>query len=264
MTRSSLIVLGGTGLIGSAVCERFAHEGHAVVSVDSRNYASCVGAEAKVLINCDGNSYRYKAAKDPRWDFDASVLTVEKSLYDFRFERYIHISTIDVYNELADPERNQEDVSIEPRKLHPYGFHKWVAERIVERFAAWPLILRVGTVVGAGVKKGPLLDLLSGQPLHMSAESELSLIDTETIAEAVALFLARPPKYRTINLTGTGPALIRALGENAGLKWRLASGAESVVYHYNINNARLRALFSVPTSHEIGARFLAYALDKQL
>jgi nucleoside-diphosphate-sugar epimerase len=264
MTPSSLIVLGGTGLIGSAVCERFKRDGHAVISVDSKNYARCVGAEAELLVNCNGNSYRYKAGLDPRWDFDASVLTVEKSLFDFKFGRYIYISTIDVYNELADPARNQEEGAIEPQRLHPYGFHKWLAERLVERLAGRPLVLRVGTVVGAGMKKGPLLDLLLDQPLRMSAESELSLIDTATIAEAVARFFAAPPQHHTINLTGTGPALLRALCADAGLKWRLAPGADQVVHRYNINNARLRELFPVPTSHEMGSRFLANALTKKL
>ena len=264
MTPPSLIVLGGTGLIGSAVCGRFKRGGHAVVSVDSKNYARSVGAEADVLINCNGNSYRYKAGQDPRWDFDASVLTVEKSLFDFKFGRYIHISTIDVYPELADPARNREDAAIEPQRLHPYAFHKWLAERLVARFAGRSLILRVGTVIGAGMKKGPLLDLLLGQPLHMSAESELSLIDTATIAEAVVRFVAEPPEHGTLNLTGTGPALLGALCAKAGLKWRLAPGAEQVVYRYNINNARLREHFPVPTSHEIGSRYLAHALNKEL
>jgi nucleoside-diphosphate-sugar epimerase len=264
MTSFSLIVLGGTGLIGSAVCERFTRDGPAVISVDSKNYACCVGTEADVLINCNGNSYRYRAGQDPRWDFDASVLTVEKSLFDFKFGRYIHVSTIDVYNELGDPARNQEDTPIEPERLHPYGFHKWLAERLVQRFAAQPLILRVGTVVGTGMKKGPLLDLLLDHPLPMSAESELSLIDTATIAEAVVRFVATTSAHRTINLTGTGPALLRALCADAGLKWRLAPGAEQVVYRYNINNARLRELFPVPTSYEMGSRFLANASVKEL
>ena len=264
MNQLSLIVLGGTGVIGSALCHSLARDGHAVLSIDSKNYAACIGAKADVLVNCNGNSYRYKAGKDPRWDFDASVLTVEKSLFDFAFGRYIHISTIDVYNDLADPTRNHEDTTIDPQRLHPYAFHKWLAERLVERFAAQPLLLRVGTVVGTGMKKGPLLDVLSGSPLHMSAESELSLIDTETIAEAVVGFVAAPPKYHTINLTGTGPALLRALCENAGLKWQLASGAEQAVHHYNINNARLLEFLPVRTSHEMGARFLARALNQNL
>ena len=171
------------------------------------------------------------------------MLTVEKSLFDFKFGRYIYISTIDVYTEPSDPERNREDAPNDPQRLHAYGFHKWLAERMVERFANNSLVLRVGTVIGAGVKKGPLLDLLLGQPLHMSPDSELSLIDTVTITEALAQFVANPPPHRIINLTGTGTALLRKLCTDACLEWRLVPGADQVVCRYNINNSRLRELF---------------------
>ena len=189
------------------------------------------------------------------------MLTVEKSLFDFKFRRYIHVSTIDVYNNLSDPELNSEEAPLAPPRLHPYGFHRWLAERLVERFAREPLILRIGTVFGPGLKKGPLFDLLRNEPLHMALDSELSLIDTSTIAEAVASFVAVPPPHRLINLTGTGPAQLRALCAAAGLAWRLAPGAEQVIHRYNINNARLRELFPVRTSHEMAARFLADSLN---
>ena len=69
MRKPSLIVLGGTGLIGSAVCDRFVRDGHDVLSVDSKNYARRIAAAADVLVNCNGNSYRYKASQDPKVGF---------------------------------------------------------------------------------------------------------------------------------------------------------------------------------------------------
>ncbi len=260
MSKPSLIVLGGTGLIGSAVCDRFNRDGHQVLAINSKNYASLVGASADILINCNGNSYRYKAAQDPRWDFDASVLSVEKSLFDFKFDRYFYISTIDVYHDVSDPARNHEASPIDPQVLHPYGFHKWLAERLVERFVKEALILRLGTVIGPAVKKGPLFDLVNRQPLHMSPDSELSLIDTGTIADALFHFIVTPPTHRIINLTGTGPASIRQLCADAGLPWKLADGAERTLHRYHINNTRLRESCPVATSREIGSRFLESAL----
>jgi nucleoside-diphosphate-sugar epimerase len=263
MNKPSIIILGGTGLIGAAVCERFRRDGHAVVAVDSKNYGRHTGAEADMLINCNGNSYRYKASQDPAWDFQASVATVEKSLFDFKFGRYFFISTVDVYDEPADSARNHEEAAIDPRRLPVYGFHKWLAERLVERSAAEPLILRTGTVVGPEMKKGPLFDLVQNEPLHMSVDSELSLVDTATVAEVIAAAVAVPPVHRIINLTGTGPARLCDLCAAIGLSWRLAPGAEQVVHRYHINNARLRELFPVRTSHAIGAECLAQALKKR-
>src|SRR5262245_11407381 len=140
MSQPTVIVLGGTGLIGSAICERLRQAGCAITALNSKNYSAHLGTTADVLINCNGNSYRYKAAKDPRWDFEAIVLSVEKSLFDFKYERYFYVSTIDVYDEIGDLSRTREDVAIHPERLHPYGFHKWLAERLVERFAEHSLI----------------------------------------------------------------------------------------------------------------------------
>jgi nucleoside-diphosphate-sugar epimerase len=260
MSDSTVIVLGGTGLIGSAVCERFQRAGSTVIAVNSRNYSSHVGVRAGLLINCNGNSYRYKANEDPRWDFEASVTSVEKSLFDFEVERYVHISTIDVYDDVSDPARNHEEASIDPSRLHPYGFHKWLAERLVERFAPEPLILRTATAIGPAVKKGPLYDLARREPLHMSPESELAFIDTATIAEVVLELVSNPPGRRIINLSGTGGARLQTLCSEFGLECRAAPGADQAVYRYNIDNARLRERFDVPTSHAMAAGMLASAL----
>jgi nucleoside-diphosphate-sugar epimerase len=261
VSASKVIVIGGTGLIGSAVVSRLRESGFPVIALSSTTYPEHVGATAHVVINCNGNSYRFKAAKDPQWDFAASVLSVHKSLFDFTFERYIYISTIDVYDRIDVLSRTVESTSIDTTKLHPYGFHKWVAERLVERFAKHPLILRTGTVIGAAVKKGPLFDLLHDQPLHMSAESELSLIDTETIADAVNQFVSRAPAEPIVNLTGTGSARLHDLCQRAGLKYALAPGAEKVCYKYAVDNTRLSQQFPIRSSYEIGSKFLSGPLN---
>jgi nucleoside-diphosphate-sugar epimerase len=257
MKSLSVIVLGGTGLVGSAVSACLEQLGHDVLRLNSGNYAGYVGAAADVLINCNGNSYRFKANNDPRWDFDASVLSVEKSLFDFTAGRYLFVSTVDVYPETADSQFNHEDVPIDPRRLTPYAFHKWLAERLVERFAARPLILRLGTVIGPEMKKGPLFDIIKGQQLHMSLQSELSLIDTETIAQAVATFVSQPPEQTIINLTGTGVVRLEELCRLAGLEPALAPGAERIIHHYNLNNLRLRNTFPITSSLEMATRLLA-------
>ncbi len=260
MSNFTVIVLGGTGLIGSSVCERLARDGAEVVAVHSRNYASHAGRRAEVLINCNGNSFRYKAAENPRWDFDASVVTVERSLFDFDVERYIYMSTVDVYNDVSDPSCNGEAAVIDAARLYPYAFHKWLAERLVERFAKWPLILRTGTVIGPASTKGPLFDLLQHEPLHMSVESELSFIDTATIADVVSTFVSNAPARRIINVTGSGPAKLHALCAEFSIDYRVAPQAEKIVYHYHVDNAALRESFDIATSYAMAARLLTDAL----
>ena len=234
--------------------------GNDVLPLNSKNYAEAVGRPADVLVNCNGNTFRFKANRDPHWDFQASVASVERSLFDFPVELYIYVSTIDVYPVLDDPERNREDSPIDPSLIDNYGFHKYLAERLVERYSRRSAILRCGTAIGPGLKKGPLFDLLNGQPLFMSGESTLSLIDTPRVAEAVSAVVAEWPSRAVINLTGTGPAKVAELAASTGRPWPIAPGAEAKVHRYDINNARLRAMMDLPSSLEIGRAFIAEML----
>ena len=257
----SFIVIGGTGLIGSAVVAHLRRLGNDVLVLDSTSYAEAVGRAADVLVNCNGNTFRFKANRDPHWDFQASVASVERSLFDFRVELYIYLSTIDVYPVLDDPERNREESRIDPSSIDNYGFHKFIAERLVERYAPRAIIFRCGTAIGPGLKKGPLFDLLNRQPLFMSGESTLSLIDTPRIAAAVSAVVEEWPSREIINLTGTGAAKVADLAAATGQQVSLAPGAEAKVHRYNINNARLRTLMEVPSSLEIGQGFIADSLS---
>lgn len=256
MTEADCIVLGGTGLIGSEVRAHLERHGWSVLSVGSKDYSAKVGARAKVLVNCNGNAVRYLAQQDPKWDFEISVATVERSLFDFSYDLYLYVSTVDVYNAVDDPSRNHEAVAIRPAELHPYAFHKWLAERLVERFAPRWVIARVGSVVGPGLKKNPVYDLLNGQPLHMSLDSELTLIDTPTIARCLEAIVERGASREIFNVAATGAVRLRDLQERLGKPVSLAPGADRVVHRYCINNAKLASLAPLPTSWEALTAFL--------
>lgn len=255
-SEADYLVLGATGLVGSALKGHLERAGSTVLAVDSRNYAEHVGAAARVLVNCNGNTYRYKAEQDPPWDFDASVRTVVRSLFDFRCSLYVYVSTIDVYNVLDDPARNAEESPIRPERLPPYAFHKWLAERVVERYATRYAILRLATVIGPGLKKNPVYDLLHDQPIFVSPDSELSLIDVETVARAITTIADSPAANQTINVAPTGSINVRDVAAQIGVTPHFESGTAAAVYRYHINNEKMSALMSMPTSRDAVARFL--------
>ena len=256
MPKVDYIVLGGTGLIGSAVCAHLQRQGASVSLIHSKNYADCVGREARVVVNCNGNAYRYRAHQDPQWDFEASVATVERSLFDIRADVYIYMSTVDVYDRLNDPLHNYEAVPVRPERLDVYGFHKWIAEWFVQRFATRWVIFRLGTVVGEGLKKGPLYDMLTTQPLHMSLDSELTFIDTTTIAKALTAVLAADPTHEIINLTGGGSAKLRDLQSRFCWPIQLAAGSETITHRYHINNEKMTRVMPLPTAWDVAVTFL--------
>src|SRR5581483_4235620 len=213
MPASSVIVLGGAGLVGSAVSRHLQSVGHMVYPVERDNYSNHIGRSVDVIVNCNGNSYRFRANQDPRWDFEASVATVERSLFDISAGLYIYISSVDVYPAKHDPVQNRESCLVSPETLDTYGFHKWLAERLVEKFAKRWFILRLGTVLGPGLKKGPLFDLTHGTPIFMSLDSKLSLIDTSTIARVVEVLIEQERESSILNVTGTGSVMLRDLAK---------------------------------------------------
>ena len=264
MPETPYIVLGGTGLIGSAVCAYLESQGKSVVSVNTRNYKDNIGKRAKVLINCNGNSFRYRANQNPCWDFEVSVTSVERSLFDFKTDHYIYISTVDVYNMKDDPAQNHENCTIDTVKLDSYGFHKWLAESLVQKFAARSVILRLGTVIGEKLKKGPIYDILNEQELHMSLDSELSFIDTKNIARAINVIIDKGIKDEIINVTGTGSVRLRDLQHKLPFPIRVAPGSETVKHSYNINNTKLCDILPIHTSMEITEEFLGNYIRAEL
>lgn len=256
VTRRSCIVLGSNGLAGSAVGAALERDGFEVIGIRKDNYDGHVGASADALVNCNGNTYRFKAAADPAWDFSASVSTVVRSLFDFRVGFYVYISTIDVYSARNSRVSTREDTTVDSRALDPYAFHKWVAERLVERHAPRSIILRCGTVVGPTLKKGPLYDILHRRPVRMSVDSRLSLVDTAMIALAVEAALDGRFAHDIVNVSGTGSVTIDELGRMANVPLQVADDERGVLYEYDINNERLAAVMPVDSSKAIAARFI--------
>jgi nucleoside-diphosphate-sugar epimerase len=252
----SIIVLGSTGLIGSYMCERLRSEGFKVTAIHSGNYSENLGIHADAMINCNGNSYRFKANENPAWDFNASVMSVEKSLFDFSADLYIYMSTVDVYQNLHDPDLNGESATCDPRAMDTYGFHKWLAERVVEKFSKRSAILRMGTVIGPKFKKGPLFDLLNHMELRMSADSELSLVDTDMIYRVVQHLIKNPPERMVLNVAGSGFVSPKILASAVDLPIAVSAQDRGVKYRYNINNNQLKSILPVETSEEIGLRFM--------
>ncbi len=267
MPKDTYIILGGTGLIGSAMCAYFKENGKDVVCIDSKNYGQHKGIKGNVLLNCNGNTYRYKANKDPQWDFQASVVSVKESLFDFQVDLYIYISTVDVYSDISNPANNREDAIINPVALDSYGFHKWLAERLVEKYAKRSVIFRTGTALGEKMKKGPVYDLLSGKELQMSPQSELSMIDTVYIAKATGEIIEKQPQREIYNLTGTGCVKLEELIRQADMAAKFSGSAKNILYKYNINNEKIRRVISIPSSAEIATNFIikekTHAVDKK-
>ena len=118
------LVLGGTGFVGSALAAVAKARDWQVTTVGRQEYARHVGRRFDLVLNANGNASRQRANRDPTFDLEASVVSVQRSLVDFEFAHYGLISTVDVCNEPDRLEATAEDAPIDLATLCPYGFHK--------------------------------------------------------------------------------------------------------------------------------------------
>lgn len=251
------IVMGGTGLVGSSFVSELSSSGAKVLSLTSQNFDlyCSKNISSKFFINANGNSYRYKANKNPFWDFDKSVYSLIKSLKCFTSEKYIYFSSVDVYDDKRSPDNNQESAIINPRGLDYYGYNKFVAENILEKYHENCLVLRLGSVVSALAKKGPFYDLSQNQ-LYIDKNSKLSVIDIENIHKAFFVLERNNLSNQTFNLTGTGSVSIKHVVEKYNIDVAFRGSSETAgLSSYDISTKKLSEIVELESSIEIADKF---------
>ena len=251
-----IIVLGSKGLLGSAIRGYFKSLDQHVIAINRENYKDHIGRRADVLINCNGNAYRFKANENASKDFEDNVLTVKKSLFDFNVNTYVYISTVDVYPFRNSIKETTEESLIDIDVLDIYGFHKWIAEQLVFKYSTNSLVIRSGTLIGKKLKKGPIYDILNRKQLHMSLMSRLSLVDTTMVAKAIEAILATKPSKEIYNVTGNKSVRLIDLRNQIDLPIRAPRTSDEVIYEYAINTEKLAGLIQVPTSEEMAINFI--------
>lgn len=183
-------LIGHRGFVGSALAVelRAACE---LVGIDRASYAAHRGERFDVLVNAGGSGDKRAAERDPHADFDANVLGTLASLRDFAYEHYVLISSVDVYSDRSDPARTSEDSPIDPFGLSSYGTHKLVGEMLVRGLARGWTIFRLGPLVGPGLRRNAVFDLLTTGKLFVDPASTYPYIDTQAVAGIVASLMTR-------------------------------------------------------------------------
>lgn len=251
-----VILLGHRGFVGAAFSSYLASLDVELIGIDRSNYGRHRGTRADIVINAAGSSDRRLASANPAKSFDLNVAATLASCLDFPCDRYIHISTAAVYDRPADPQRNDETALIDPLALGSYGLYKYLGEVIVRTHTQRRLILRLGPLVGPGLRKNAIFDLLTDGKLYCHPDSMLQYIDTRFVAQAT--WLLRDTPHELINVCGSGRVRLEDLARERGLELR-----PELYLHprddFNVNIDRLKQLVDVPNSTQTVAAF-AYEL----
>lgn len=255
-----VFVVGGRGLTGSAVVRYLTQQNVQYEVIHREEQEAFCGKACDVLVYANGNALKYKANEDPYFDFHASLATVAGYVHRIKYKTFVHFSTIDVYPSPADPALTRDDIAVDSTELHPYGFHKWLAEEYVRRFCPQHLILRLPALVGPGLQKNPIFDYFSPHKNVMIApESMLNVIHTDTLAR-IAMELVSAEDFaggETYNLAAVDSLCLGDLADLCGLTSDYTENAAEFCQKYAINTDRLQAKVDLPRSRDEVLRYLA-------
>jgi nucleoside-diphosphate-sugar epimerase len=250
-------IIGYRGFVGSAIFAHFwAKYPSQVTGIGRENYADAP-KNYDVLINANGNPSKRLADKEPKTDFGMNVASAMAALADFGFGKYIHISSVDVYNDHEDQDRNKEDGEITEQYLSNYGFDKLMAERLVRRYAKSHLIFRLGGMVGPNLKKNMVYDIMHLGKTFVSPLSKYQYIDTPSVARVISEILEQGIENETFNLCGEGTVTGEEVAEMAG------KGLEMALYeqpreNYDINISKVCRFTEVPKSRDAVRKYMEF------
>lgn len=220
----SLAIVGANGFVGSAFVRQSTSR-YQVTEITRDNYASYRGHSFDVVVDASGNSKKFISDEDPERDFDLTVRHRLKTVRDFVAPVHLHVSSVDVYVDLASPETTREETPIDRSRQSRYGFHKLLAEDVVRHYANEWLIVRLAGMVGPGLRKNPVFDILHGKQLRLHPDSCYQYMRTDEAARVALWLLETGARGLAVNVCGRGVMSLREIASRCGVAPRLGDGS---------------------------------------
>jgi nucleoside-diphosphate-sugar epimerase len=230
-----IYVVGGRGFVGSAFVRLFGELGLDHLVVTRENASEVAGTECSLLVNANGNSKKYIATREPLRDFDESVRSVAESVSSIRADRYVFLSSGDVYPDPSSPETSREGEGIDPSRQNRYGLHKHLAEHIVRNACADWLIFRLSGFCGLGLRKNPIFDMLHGDIVRLSPESEMQFIRTDNAARLMWDVISSGVSRQIVNVGARSVIRLRNIHDRIGSASKFAEDAPRIRYEISVD-----------------------------
>jgi nucleoside-diphosphate-sugar epimerase len=232
-------IYGHQGFVGSTLLSSHHLSGHDVYPIHRHMGVPSV-EEIDVIINCAGNSQRFLAYSNMEYDLLNTIQPVIRLVERNKFHRFIQISSVDANGAL--------DRTIGTR--NPYGISKALADKLVRQYCTHnSLIIRPTSLLGAGMKKGVLYDMLTGKPVYLNPSSCLQFVTVNELAKFIRHMLEnKPGAHDIITFTGTGNVGVHELEHLTGNKCEYAQNLHYEYYHHSPNTEKYG--FRLKTSYE--------------
>ncbi|WP_454668369.1 pyridine nucleotide transhydrogenase [Achromobacter kerstersii] len=138
----------GTTLLRQAKFEKLYH---------SQNIADIQGQAFDVVVCAGAPAQKWVANRDPETD-SRNIQGLIEHLRTITCKTFILVSTVDVFK---SPQGVDESTTVDETGLHAYGLHRRQLEKFVEQHFPNSLIVRLPGLVGPGLRKNVLFDLLN-------------------------------------------------------------------------------------------------------
>lgn len=191
--------------------------------------------------------------QNPLKDFNLNVNSTIQSIFDFKYTKYIFISTIEVYNNKSKPQFNHENIKINPNILSNYGFDKYLAEQCITKYCHDFIIIRLGGIIGENMIKNPVYDIFVRKKIFVDINSKYQYIMTTDVGK-ILWGLIKNENNGIFNLCGNG---------NISLKEIITMFNQQIerdIYMkplevYNVNINKIKKIISIPETVDVLNKF---------
>ncbi|OYR22777.1 NAD-dependent epimerase/dehydratase family protein [Brucella pseudogrignonensis] len=146
-------LIGYTGFVGSNLLRAHSFDD----LYNSSNIGDIVGKHYSLLVCAGVPAVKWKANKEPQQDRE-QIAALIGPLSNVTADRFILISTIDVYSSPSEPHDESKDPF--DSEAQPYGKHRLEVEQWATEHFSDTLIVRLPALFGPGLKKNVIFDLL--------------------------------------------------------------------------------------------------------
>ena len=204
-----------------------------------------------VIINASGNSSKVLADRDPIRDFEDNVsFPLSLSLVSNDSNALlVHISSGEVRLTLKDDKKSDDLIASLANQTN-YTLSKMIGETLVRKHAKKWLIIRPSGLIGKGMRKGPVFDLLREEPVWVDPRSTFRLMRTITTAQLTyQLILNRLSEVSTNKTYDLSVKDIISLEQIASeLKKQIISRADLPIINPLLDSEAFPKEFELPSS----------------
>ena len=124
------------------------------------------------------------------------------------------------------------------------------------------LVLRLGQMIGSGLKKGPVYDIINNQPLWIDPTSRLPFMNTTNVGRVLFQLLEADVDSQVFNVCGRASIEFSRVMELVPTVLSQQESLESAVQVYEVATDKLEKICSVPDSWDEIKTFVSEALGE--